>query len=110
MELDALLRSLEATSVATAIREGASLFHWIEAVHVLAITIVIGSIAVLDLRLGGVASSDRALPPLMADALRCTLVAYGVAAVRGALMFSSPALDYAHKRHFQAKFAFMNLA
>ena len=110
MELDVVLRSLEATSVATAIREGASLFPWIEAVHVLAITIVIGSIAVLDLRLVGVASADRALQPLMADALRCTLAAYGVAAVSGALLFSSRALDYAHNRHFQAKFAFMILA
>src|SRR5258708_34396631 len=106
MELDALLRSLEATSVATAIREGASLFPWIEAVHVLAITIVIGSIAVLDLRLVGVASSDRALRPLMADALRRTLVAHGVAAVRGGPMFSSRAPDYASHPHFQAKLPF----
>jgi hypothetical protein len=110
MELDLLLRSLEATSVATAIREGASLFPWIEAVHVLAITIVIGCIAVLDLRLIGVASTNRALQPLMADALRCALAAFGVAAMSGALLFSSRALVYAHNRYFQAKFVFMILA
>jgi hypothetical protein len=110
MELDVLLRSLEATSIATAIREGSSLFPWIEAVHVLAITIVVGSIAVLDLRLVGVAWADRALQPLMADALRCTLAAFAIAAVSGALLFSSRALDYAHNRYFQAKFAFMLLA
>ena len=39
MELDALLRSLEATSVATAIRENESLFPWVESVHVFAIAL-----------------------------------------------------------------------
>lgn len=110
MELDVLLRSLEATPIATAIREGSSLFPWIEALHVLAISLVIGSIAILDLRLMGLASADRTVKLLMADALHCTLTAYGVAALTGALLFSSRALDYAHNSYFQAKFAFMILA
>jgi len=60
MEIDALLRALEATSVATVIRENESLFPWIESLHVLAITMVIGSIAIVDLRLIGLASLERA--------------------------------------------------
>jgi len=44
MQLDAVLKSLEATSVATAISEHDALFPWIESLHVLAITLVVGSI------------------------------------------------------------------
>jgi hypothetical protein len=41
MELDLLLQGLEATSVATAIRENEVLFPWIESIHVLAIALVV---------------------------------------------------------------------
>ena len=110
MELDALLRSLEATSVATAIRENDFLFPWVESVHVLAIALVVGTIAIVDLRLIGLASLERAVTRLTADALRCTWVAFAVAAISGALLFSSNAFNYAHNSHFQAKLFFLILA
>jgi len=110
MELDVLLRALEATSVATAIREGDFLFPWIEAFHVLAITLVVGSIAIVDLRLLGLASLDRALTRLTADVLPCTWAAFAVAAITGSLLFSSNATGYAHNIQFQAKFIFLALA
>jgi len=91
MELDALLRSLEATSIATAIRENDFLFPWVESVHVLAITLVVGSIAIIDLRLLGLASLDRALTRLTANVLPCTWTAFAVAAISGALLFASNA-------------------
>ena len=110
MELDVLLRSLEATSFATVIRENESLFPWIEALHVLAITLVIGSIAIVDLRLMGLASLDRAVTRLTADVLRCTWAAFVVAAITGALLFASNAFNYAHNFYFQTKFIFLALA
>ena len=54
--MESFLQALQDTSIATAIREGESLFPWIECVHVLALTLVIGSIAIVDLRLLGLAS------------------------------------------------------
>ena len=57
--LQPLLHYLQDTPFATAIREGDTLFPWIECVHVLAITFVVGSIAAVDLRLLGLASRDR---------------------------------------------------
>jgi hypothetical protein len=96
MELDALLRSLEATSIATAIRENESLFPWVESFHVLAITLVIGSIAIVDLRLIGLASRERAAGRLASEVLRCTWAAFAVAAITGALLFASNAFNYAH--------------
>ena len=110
MELDALLRSLEATRFATAIRESESLFPWVESIHVLAITLVVGSIAIVDLRLMGFASRERSVARLTADVLPCTWVAFGVAAISGALLFSSNAFDYAHNSYFQAKFVCLVLA
>ena len=110
MELDALLRALEATAVATAVRENESLFPWVESIHVLAITLVVGSIAIVDLRLIGLASRDRPVARLAAEVLPCTWAAFGAAALSGALLFSSNAFTYAHNSYFQAKLAFLVLA
>jgi hypothetical protein len=110
MDLDVLLRALEATAVATVIRENEVLFPWVEACHVLAITLVVGSIAIVDLRLMGLASLDRALNRLTADVLPCTWAAFGMAVISGALLFSSNATGYAHNTQFQVKFVFLTLA
>lgn len=110
MELDVLLRAIEATAIATVIRENELLFPWVEAFHVLAIALVVGSIAIVDLRLLGLASLDRALNRLTADVLPCTWAAFGVAVISGALLFSSNATGYAHNSQFQVKFVFLALA
>jgi hypothetical protein len=110
MGLDGLLRLLEATSVATAIRENETLFPWIESLHVLAIALVVGSIAIVDLRLVGLASLERGIARLTADVLPWTWAAFALAAVSGALLFSSNAFNYAHNAWFQAKFALLLLA
>src|ERR1700682_5849150 len=110
MEFDSLLQALAATGVATAIRENESLFPWIESLHVLAITLVIGSIAIVDLRLIGLASLDRAAARLTSDVLPCTWTAFAVAVITGGLLFSSNAFNYAHNSYFQAKFVFLFLA
>ena len=110
MDYDALLRSLEATGFATAIRESEALFPWVESFHVLAITLVVGSIAIVDLRLMSLASRDRTIVRLASEVLPCTWTAFGVAALTGALLFSSNALTYAHNSYFQAKLATLVLA
>jgi len=110
MDLDLLLRSLEATGFATSVRESEALFPWVEAIHVLAITLVVGSIAIVDLRLMGLASRDRAIARIASEVLPCTWAAFGMAAISGALLFSSNAFNYAHNSYFQAKLAFLVLA
>lgn len=88
MEYDALLKWLEGTSVAQAIAESESLFPWIEAVHVLAITLVVGSIAIVDLRLIGFASRNHAVTSLTKDVLPCTWVAERLGGSREAVGLS----------------------
>jgi hypothetical protein len=110
MQVDAILRWLEATPVAQAIAEGESLFPWIECIHVLAITLVVGSIAIVDLRLIGFASRDHAVSRLTKDVLPCTWVAFAVAAVTGALLFMSKAATYGHNFFFLGKMILLLLA
>jgi hypothetical protein len=108
--LDTLLQSLQDTRIATALREGESLFPWVECVHVLALTLVIGSIAIVDLRLIGLTSRNRSVAETTASTLPLTWCAFVIAALSGALLFSSNATTYAHNVYFQAKLALIGLA
>src|SRR6202022_4881738 len=76
MWFDPGLKWLEATALATEIRENEILFPWVESVHVLAIALVVGSISILDLRLLGLPSLDRPVGKLTRDVLPCTWVAF----------------------------------
>ena len=98
---------MEATPLATTIRENEFLFPWIESVHVLAIVLVVGTISIIDLRLLGVASLDRAATRLMRDVLPWTWGAFVFAAITGGLLFSSNAPKYAHNFFFQGKLVFL---
>lgn len=108
--LEALLQSLENTRIATAIREGSVLFPWIECVHVLALTLVIGSIAVVDLRLIGLTSRDRGVRDITAAVLPVTWTAFVCAVITGMLLFSSNATTYGPNIYFRIKMALLVLA
>jgi hypothetical protein len=108
--LDSLFRSLQDAPFAAAIREGDSLFPWIECVHVLALALVIGSIAMVDLRLLGLRSRDRAVLETTAEMLPITWIAFVFAVISGGLMFSSNAVAYAHNGFFEAKMALLVFA
>jgi hypothetical protein len=105
-----LLAWLEATQMATAVREGALLFPLIESIHVVASCVVFGSIAIVDLRLLAVTSQDVEASDLMAAVLPCTWVAFAFAAVTGALLFASNANAYAHNVYFLAKLVLIGAA
>lgn len=92
------------------IRASALAFPWLESVHVLAITLVLGSIAVADLRLLGWASVKRPVSQLLHEVLPVTWVAFAVALITGLLMFSSNAVEYAHNKPFQFKMILLVLA
>jgi len=108
--LQLLLHYLQDTPFATAIREGDTLFPWIECVHVLAITFVVGSIAAVDLRLLGLASRDRRFSRLNAEIVPLTWCAFAVALVSGFLLFSSKAVQYAANLSFDLKMLLLLLA
>src|SRR6185295_17063595 len=92
------------------IRSNELAFPWLESVHVLAITLVLGSIAVADLRLLGLASVKRPVSQLLHEVLPVTWVAFGVALITGLLMFTSNAVEYAHNKPFIFKMIMLVLA
>jgi uncharacterized membrane protein len=110
MDITALLQSIEATELATQIREGESWFPWLESLHVLAVTLVFGSIAIVDFRLLGWTMIDRAVTRLEHTVLPITWTAFAMAVITGSLLFASNALTYAGNSWFIAKFIFIALA
>jgi hypothetical protein len=110
MDVSPVFVWLHGTPYATAIRESGVLFPWIESVHVLALTIVVGSIAVVDLRLLGVASSTRSIASLAAEVLPLTWTAFVIAVITGASLFASHATGYAANFQFRMKIFLLFLA
>ncbi|HXZ68487.1 MAG TPA: DUF6644 family protein [Alphaproteobacteria bacterium] len=110
MSIKLVLEWLENTPLAQAIAESTYLFPLIESIHVLAITFVVGSIAMVDLRLLGVAARDQRPARITADILPWTWGAFIVAAIAGSLLFSSQAEKYFDNGPFRAKFVLMGLA
>jgi len=110
MDIDRTLEWLQNTAVGTVIRENEILFPWIESVHVLAIVLVVGTISIVDLRLIGIASLDRAANRLMRDVLPYTWGAFVIAAISGLLLFSSNAMTYGHNFFFIGKLTLLVLA
>jgi hypothetical protein len=114
MSIDALLQSIQASPVAEAIRGEMPGTEWlfpiVETLHVIALTIVVGSIAMIDLRLLGMVSRTSPVSRLSKEVLPWTWTAWCVAAVFGSLMFTSNAHVYAGNLQFQLKFICMALA
>ena len=96
--------------LAETIREHESLFPWIEALHVLAVTLVIGSIALVDLRLIGVRALNRTISDISKELLPITWMAFLVAALTGAILFTSNALSYSQNFYFISKMILLGLA
>jgi len=110
MSLDPFFQWLESTMLATAIRENVLLFPLVESLHVLMFTVVLGTIAIVDLRLLGFASRDRRVSALTADVLPITWAAFAFAVLTGTMLFSSNATKYGHNIYFESKMALLGLA
>ncbi|MEO5922793.1 MAG: DUF6644 family protein [Bryobacteraceae bacterium] len=103
MDIAAILKWLEATSLATNIRESLFFFPFLEAAHVIGLALVFGTIIVIDLRLLGKASSERPFEVVATDILKWTWVAFALTGVTGSLMFITNADVYFHNTYFRVK-------
>jgi hypothetical protein len=110
MTLDPLWTDIEQIPAARAIRASGELFPWIESVHVLAICLVAGSIGIMDLRLLGVASVDKAASRVGGQVLPLTWTAFALALITGSLLFASSATTYAANWPFRFKMVCLLLA
>jgi uncharacterized membrane protein len=102
--------SLEFSSVGTFIAESLWVFPTLETLHVIALATVIGTIAVLDLRLLGLASRKVAITALSKEILPWTWAGFALAALTGLLLFTSRASDYIENLYFLCKMGLLVLA
>jgi hypothetical protein len=105
--LTQLVEWLQATSLAVFIHQTKWAFTTIEVIHLIAISMVIGSIAIVDLRLLGLASTRRPFTELSREILPYTWAAFVLAAVTGSLLFMSQATQYFVAPTFWIKMAIM---
>jgi hypothetical protein len=101
---------LETGIVGSAVSQSPWMFPAIETLHVIAISLVVGSIAVLDLRLIDHSWRSRAVTELTLDVLPWTWGSFAVAVVTGSLLFCSAAHKYVFDISFQLKMLMLLLA
>jgi len=101
--MQAFCEWLENTVVGQYISGSTWAFPTIESIHVFALVIVVGTIAIVDLRLVSVASRNRSVSELSNDVLPLTWASFGLAALTGFLMFSSKATQYLDNWPFRLK-------
>ena len=109
VDINALLKSLEASGLATKIRDSVFLFPMIESTHVIGLALVFGTIAIIDLRLLGIASTQRSFQRMASDILKWTWGAFALTALTGSLMFISNASVYYHNFYFRTKMLLLAL-
>jgi hypothetical protein len=110
MTVAGILQGVYDSGLGSTIRESGLLFPTIESIHVLMVTTVVGTIAIVDLRLLGYASHRKGARQLIVDLLPFTWVAFALAVVTGALLFTSNAIGYAANVPFLAKMVVLVVA
>jgi hypothetical protein len=109
MDVAALLKWLEGSGLATHIRDSVFLFPLLESTHVIGLALVFGTIAVIDLRLLGIASTQRSFQRMASDILKWTWGAFALTVLTGSLMFITNASVYYHNLFFRTKMLLLAL-
>jgi hypothetical protein len=102
--------SIEYSSIGVTIAESTWMFPTLETLHVIALVTVLGMIAIVDLRLIGVASRQLAVTKLSRDTLPWVWGAFALAVVTGVGLFVSKATSYVANPYFLWKMAMLALA
>jgi hypothetical protein len=114
VDVASILETIESWPISSAMRgelPGSDwLFPIVETLHVMAFTLVVGSIAMVDLRLLGLSSRDSSISRLSEEVLPWTWIAWSLAALFGSLLFMAKAHVYAGNLQFRLKFVCMALA
>ncbi len=106
----AFLHSLEASSWGLFIHNKVWAFTTVEVVHVFAVSLLLGTIMIVDLRLLGLATAKRPFTDLARGVLPFTWAAFVVVVAAGSLLFISRATEYVASPVFWTKMALIVLA
>ena len=108
--ITALLETLQSLSWAVFIHKTPWAFTTIQVAHFFAVSLVLGTIAIVDLRLLGVAAIKRPFAELSRQLLPFTWAAFVLAVATGSLLFISQATDYFVNPVFWFKMSLIVLA
>jgi hypothetical protein len=103
MSVQSILESVQSSAVAEWMRDTNPAMQVVESTHVLAAVLVLGTVLIADLRLLGIADSQRAFSRIGRETLPLTWAAFAVAVVTGSLMFTTSAQTYFGNAAFQLK-------
>ena len=110
MSIAEICKMLEASNVATTIRESSVLFPLIEGLHVLGLSLSVGLILISDLRLAGVLLVKRTAREVWSSFLPWLTGGFILMTVTGALLFWSHAYAAYQSLAFRAKLVLLCLA
>ena len=106
----AFCKWLEQTPVGASVRQSLWLFPAIETVHLLGMSALVASIAVLDLRLMGLLRRGENVSVVAARVLPWAWAAFALQVVTGGLLFSSEAVHMVRNPAFRMKVLLILLA
>jgi len=110
MSLEDIANSLAATPLAMEMTDSTWLFGAVESIHVVALTLVLGSIALVDLQLLGLVGRDRDTNVLIRALLPLTWSGFALAAITGTTMIFANPKGYFENFFFEAKIVLLLLA
>ena len=105
-----LAQKISDSNLSIAIAESSWMFPVLEFIHIVGLTIVVGTIAAVDLRLMNIASRHRSIRELTDETLPFTYAGFALAVVSGLLMFASDATGYAQNLALQIKLLLLVVA
>lgn len=105
MDLTAIAASLEGSGFGEWMRSSLKALPVIEAIHVMAVAVVFGTIFIIDLRLLGYADTRRPFSRLSGELVHWTWAGFAIAVVTGAMMFVPNASTYIVNTPFGLKMA-----
>jgi hypothetical protein len=105
MDITALAQALHDSAISDWLRSSLKALPIIEAIHVMAVATVFGTILLVDLRLLGIRDTERPFSRVFRELVRWTWLGFAAAVVTGVLLFLPNAPTYVVNTAFQLKFA-----
>jgi len=110
MDVESILQKIYNWPISETIRTDYFWFPFFESIHVIAVTLVVGSIFIVDLRLLGITSNKKPVTELAKEVLPWTWGLFVIGVFAGSMMFISKATNYYNDEYFRYKMLFILLA
>lgn len=110
MEIMPWVQAIEASGPAEWVRTSVKVLPIVNAVHVMGVGLLFGTILIVDLRLLGVAGAARPFRRTAHELLPLTWIGFALALATGSLMFAANATTYVGNTAFLTKMALLMLA